>query len=64
MGDQPEEEDQQPKFKIIHLIPKQDFYELQAIYETDTTDAYWEIMSHGPKVEFSQNINNKIKKST
>ena len=64
IGDQLEQEDQHPKFRIIHTIPPQDFFEVQAIYETDSIDAYWEILSQGPDVRLSITKPISIKKST
>ena len=51
-----------PKFKIIHEIPLQDFFEIQAIFETDDIDRQWEILATGGNVRLSKNQAVSIKK--
>lgn len=51
-----------PKFRIIHEIPRQDFFEIQAIYEIDDTDERFQILSHGPNALLSKNMPTQIKK--
>ena len=47
-------ESQNPKFKIINTFVRQDFFEIQAIYETDEIDAQWELISHGGNIAISK----------
>ncbi len=51
-----------PKFKIINEFPVQDFFEIQAIYETDDIDQQWEIICSGGNIRPSQNQPNWLKK--
>lgn len=50
------------KFRSIHEIAKEDFFEMQAVYSTDDVDKYWAILSHGANAKIStrQPINKKI----
>ena len=51
-----------PKFRSIHDIVLQDFHQLQVIFSTDTTDAFWEILAFGANIRLSQNkpVNIKV----
>lgn len=44
------------KYRCIHDIKKSDFFEHQVIYSTDSPDAQFEILTHGPNVEISTNL--------
>ena len=55
LGDQPDESDQLPKFRKIIEAAKQDFFELQDIFQTDTQDYQWEILAFGVNVSLSKN---------
>lgn len=50
------------KFRAIVEIAKEDFFEMQEIFETDDVDKYWSIIAHGPNANLStrQPINRKI----
>ena len=61
-GEAGTEDDPLPKFRIIHEIARQDFFEMQVIYETDDTDERFEILSHGPNALLSKNMPTQIKK--
>ena len=50
-----------PKFRVIHELERQDFYELSALYQTDDVDAQWQILCCGGNVELSTADNNEIK---
>lgn len=56
IGDQEDEALGNPKFKVIFDIPAQDFHELQVEFETDSQDAYWEIISQGANIKKSPNL--------
>lgn len=45
---------QNPKFRVFNTFALQDFFEIQAIYETDEKDAQWEIMAAGGNTKFSR----------
>lgn len=55
LGDQTESIPLGSKFRIINEFPKEDFFEIQCIYETDTIDVSWEILSHGGNIQLSTN---------
>lgn len=57
-----DEVSENPKFRIIHDIPLQDFYQVQVAFSTNTRDAYWELLCFGMNVRFSQNQPISIKK--
>ena len=44
------------KFRIIHGIPKTDFWEIQAVYSTDGVDQQFEILAQGPNATLATNI--------
>lgn len=50
------------KFRAIIEIAKEDFFEMQDIFETDDTDKYWSIIARGENAQMSnrQPINKKI----
>jgi len=54
---------QNPKFKVITPLTRLNFTEFQVVYETDTLDYQWEIISHGPNAIGAASNNIKIKKS-
>lgn len=41
------------KFRAIIELAKEDFFEIQAVFETDDVDKYWSILAHGPSVRLS-----------
>lgn len=49
-------------FAIRHEIAREDFKKLQVVYSTDTVDAYWAIIAHGPNAEFSRRRDINLKK--
>jgi hypothetical protein len=53
LGDFSEEVTDTPKFRIIHEIAPQDFFEIQAEYKTDATDAQWKILTQGGAVRLA-----------
>jgi len=61
LGDSESEMSVLSKFKVIHTFPKQDFFEIQAIYETDDVDRQWQILAFGGNAEFSKNMPITIK---
>lgn len=61
-GEAGSEDEALPKFRIIHEIPRQDFFEMQAIYEIDDVDERFQILSHGPNALLSKNMPTQIKK--
>lgn len=50
------------KFRAIIEIAREDFFEMQEIFETDDVDKYWAIIAHGVNAKMSprQPINKKI----
>ena len=50
------------KYRAIIEKAKEDFFELQAVFETDDTDKYFAILAHGPNAQIStrQPITHKI----
>lgn len=50
------------KFRAIIELAKEDFFEMQEIYETDDVDKYWSIIARGANAQLSrrQPINRKI----
>jgi len=52
-----------PKFRVIHTLTQQQFYELQVTFTTDQQDPSWSILSHGPNVLLSESQGVKIKKN-
>jgi hypothetical protein len=54
--------DQNPKFRVIHELVPQDFYELQVVYFGDSDDAQFEILAHGANAKSSRNQPIKIKR--
>jgi hypothetical protein len=48
------------KFRAILEIAKEDFFELQAVFSSETEDAYWGILAHGANAKIStRQPNNK-----
>jgi len=41
------------KFHAIIELAKEDFFEMQAVFETDDIDKYWAILAHGPNAQMS-----------
>ena len=50
-----------PKFRVIDVTPKQDFYEVQAVYKSNDVDQRWELLAFGGNVSMSNADNNSIK---
>lgn len=50
------------KFRAIIEIAKEDFFEMQEIFQTDDTDKFWSVIARGQNAQLSsrQPINNKI----
>jgi hypothetical protein len=50
------------KFRAFIEIAKEDFFEMQEIFETDDTDKFWSIIARGPNAKLStrQPVNRKI----
>jgi len=42
-----------PKFRVIHDLQKQDYYERQVIYTTNDVDQQWEILAYGSNATLS-----------
>lgn len=45
--------DSTAKFRAIIELAKEDFFEIQAVFETDDVDKYWSIIAHGPNARMS-----------
>ena len=45
------------RFRVIFEMPKEDYHELQEIYETNGVDKAWEIIAEGPNVKLSPRKN-------
>jgi len=41
------------RFRVVFEMPKEDFHELQDIYETNEVDRFWEILARGGNVKLS-----------
>jgi len=54
--------DSTAKFHAIIELAKEDFFEMQAVFETNDIDKYWAVLAHGPNSQLStrQPILNKI----
>jgi hypothetical protein len=50
------------KYRCIHEMKKVDFFEHQVIYSSDSQNAQFEILSHGPNIANSTNIPKSIKR--
>ena len=50
------------KFRVIFEIAREDFTEMQEIYETNDVDKYWAIISRGANAQLSRRQNVTIKK--
>ena len=50
------------KFRVIFGIAKDDFTEMQEIYETNDTDKFWSIISRGTNAQMSRRQNTVIKR--
>lgn len=50
------------KFRVIIEIAKEDFFEMQEIFQTDDTDKFWSVIARGHNAQISsrQPINKKI----
>lgn len=49
------------RFRVIFEMPKEDFHELQEVFESNGVDKAWEIISSGGNVQMSPNRNTVIK---
>lgn len=50
------------KYRVIFEMPKEDFHELQEIYETEDVDTYFSILSRGPNAKISPRRDTIIRK--
>lgn len=50
------------KYRCIHELQKIDFFEHQIVYSSDSEDAQFELLCHGPNVEMSSNLPRSIKR--
>ena len=41
------------KFRVVFEIAKEDFYELQDVFESDGVDLAWTVLSRGPNATIS-----------
>jgi len=62
LGSSKESSDTLKKFRYVHTTSALDFYEMRCIYSTTDTNVRFELIAHGPQVQFSQNQNNSIRK--
>lgn len=53
--------DEFPKFRIIHPVVEQDFWEIQPEYSSNGVDQRWELIAFGANVDYSEADNNEIK---
>lgn len=53
--------DNTAKFRAILETAKEDFFEIQVVFETDDVDKYWAILSHGPNAQLSTRQPNQNK---
>lgn len=60
LGSSIQEAPELARFRIILEMPKEDYHELQDIYESSGVDKSWEIVACGGNVEFSKNRNTEI----
>lgn len=49
-------------FQVIFEIAREDFRKIQPVFQTESLDAYWAILAHGPKAELSRRQAITIKK--
>lgn len=49
------------RFRVIFEMPKEDFHELQEVYESDGVDKSWEIIASGGNTKISPNKDNVIR---
>ncbi len=54
--------DDTAKFRVIFEIAKEDFHEIQAIFQTNEIDRYWAILAHGSNARISPRQNTIIKR--
>jgi len=54
--------DEFPKFRIIHPVIEQDFWEIQPEYSSNGIDQRWELIAFGGNIDYSEADNNEIKK--
>lgn len=50
-----------PKYRFITRMTRQDFHEMQPIYETEGTDKTWEVLAFGPALKRANSQHLKIK---
>lgn len=50
------------KFRVIHTMEAEDFYEIQVQYESNEQDQQWQLLAIGPNAKVSPSDNNHIKK--
>lgn len=53
--------DEFPKFRIIHPVVEQDYWEVQPEYSSNGVDQRWELIAFGSNVDYSEADNNEIK---
>lgn len=46
--------EQLPKFRRIIVVPRANFFEVQVVFETNSTDYRWQILSVGPNARLAQ----------
>jgi len=49
-----------PKFRVIHDLVRQDYYERQVLYETNEMDQQWEILAYGSNATLSPDNQTEI----
>lgn len=54
--------DNTAKFRVIFEIAKEDFTEMQDVYETNSVDKYFAVIARGANAQISRRQNNVIKK--
>jgi len=62
IGGRLDEPEDAAQFQIRHEIAREDFRKMQVVYSTESLDAFWAILSHGPNVELSRRRDIGIKK--
>lgn len=57
-----EDDEEDPKFRIIHEFPPRHFFDVTTTFETNDVDQGWEILSYGPNSLLDGEIATAIKK--
>lgn len=61
LGGSVEAPDDAAKFRAILEIAREDYFELQAVFQTNDVDKFWSIIARGPNAKLSPRQPNRIK---